>query len=48
MAAGKPFLPVENPTLPFWLTERSPLDAHRSTPDLPDESDIVIIGERRF
>jgi ribulose 1,5-bisphosphate synthetase/thiazole synthase len=44
MAAEKPFLPVENPTLPFWLTERSPLDAHRSTPNLPDESEIVIIG----
>jgi hypothetical protein len=28
----------------FWLTERGPLDRHRTTPDLPKESDIVIIG----
>lgn len=40
----KSFLPVENPTLPFWLTERSALDEIRSTPDLPTEADIVIIG----
>ncbi|KAH8690577.1 FAD dependent oxidoreductase superfamily [Talaromyces proteolyticus] len=44
MSTQTPFLPVENPTLPFWLTDRSALDEHRSTPDLPDESDIVIIG----
>lgn len=41
---SKPFLPVDNSTLPFWLTERSSLDEIRSTPDLPSESDIVIIG----
>ncbi|EED13690.1 conserved hypothetical protein [Talaromyces stipitatus ATCC 10500] len=40
----KPFLPVPNSTLPFWLTDRSPLDQIRSTPDLPLESDIIIIG----
>ncbi|GAM44026.1 hypothetical protein TCE0_060r19316 [Talaromyces pinophilus] len=40
----KQFLPPPNSTLPFWLTDRSPLDQIRSTPDLPSESDIVIIG----
>ncbi|OKL63284.1 hypothetical protein UA08_01860 [Talaromyces atroroseus] len=42
--ASKTPIPVENPTLPFWLTDRSPLDQIRSTPELPQESDIVIIG----
>ena len=37
-------LPVPNSTTPFWRTELHKLDGHRSTPDLPSESDIVIIG----
>lgn len=37
-------LPVPDPTLPFWLTERHPLDTHRSTPELPSETDVLIIG----
>ncbi|KAK8066211.1 Gamma-glutamylputrescine oxidoreductase [Apiospora hydei] len=36
--------PVPNSTLPFWRTEPHQLDSHRTTPDLPTESDIVIIG----
>lgn len=37
-------LPVENPTTPFWRTELHPLDDLRTTPELPQQSDIVIIG----
>jgi len=37
-------LPVENPTTPFWRTELHPLDDLRTTPDLPQQSDVVIIG----
>ncbi|KAL4791881.1 FAD dependent oxidoreductase superfamily [Aspergillus venezuelensis] len=37
-------LPVSNSTTPFWRTKLHELDGHRSTPDLPSESDIVIIG----
>lgn len=36
--------PVDNPTTPFWRTELNPLDELRTTADLPQESDIVIIG----
>ncbi|KAJ5570335.1 uncharacterized protein N7459_009765 [Penicillium hispanicum] len=36
--------PVPNPTTPFWRTATHELDCHRSTPNLPDESDIVIVG----
>lgn len=39
-----PFLPVENPTLPFWRTELHHLDELRTTSELPKKSDIVIIG----
>jgi hypothetical protein len=28
----------------FWTTERGPLDSHRTTPNLPEASDIVIVG----
>ncbi|KAE8362928.1 FAD dependent oxidoreductase [Aspergillus caelatus] len=38
------FLPVDNPTRPFWRTEPHPLDELRSTETLPNQSDIVIIG----
>ncbi|KAK6833808.1 oxidoreductase OrdL [Apiospora arundinis] len=36
--------PVPNSTLPFWRTDLHEFDSHRTTPDLPTESDIVIIG----
>ncbi|KAI0438557.1 FAD dependent oxidoreductase [Xylaria telfairii] len=36
--------PVPNATVPFWRTELHELDSHRSTPDLPEKQDIVIIG----
>ncbi|KAE8156895.1 phosphoenolpyruvate phosphomutase-domain-containing protein [Aspergillus tamarii] len=38
------FLPVDNPTRPFWRTEPHPLDELRSTEALPSQSDIVIVG----
>ncbi|KAL2670150.1 hypothetical protein Neosp_015031 [[Neocosmospora] mangrovei] len=37
-------IPVPNSTKPFWRTRLHELDSHRSTPDLPTESDIVIVG----
>lgn len=37
-------LPVENPIEPFWLSQRSRLDRHRSTETLPDHADLVIVG----
>jgi hypothetical protein len=36
--------PHPNGTVPFWRLEPQELDSFRSTPNLPDESDIVIIG----
>ncbi|KAI1135105.1 FAD dependent oxidoreductase [Hypoxylon sp. FL0543] len=36
--------PVPNATVPYWRTELHELDSHRSTPELPWEQDIVIIG----
>ena len=33
-----------NPTLPFWRTELHELDDHRSTEDLPESCDVLIIG----
>lgn len=36
--------PWPTSTTPFWRTQIHPLDSHRSTPDLPATSDIVIIG----
>ncbi|OJI99056.1 hypothetical protein ASPVEDRAFT_25895 [Aspergillus versicolor CBS 583.65] len=39
-----PFLPVENPTVPFWRTELHHLDQLRTTSELSNKSDIVIIG----
>ncbi|KAI0485326.1 FAD dependent oxidoreductase [Xylariaceae sp. FL0804] len=44
MAHGNDYLPVPNPTLPYWRTELHKLDSHRSTPDLPSECDVLIIG----
>ncbi|KAJ5381993.1 uncharacterized protein N7496_004421 [Penicillium cataractarum] len=41
----KPFpQPAAGYTQSFWRTELDPLDNHRSTPDLPIEADILIIG----
>lgn len=43
MAAEGP-IPVPNATESFWRTQPHPLDNCRSTPDLPSDADIVIIG----
>ena len=37
-------LPVANPTKSFWLTAEDDFATYRSTPDLPAEADVVIIG----
>jgi hypothetical protein len=38
-------LPITNPTKSFWIeAAESPLKEHRTTPDLPTEADVVIIG----
>lgn len=37
-------LPVPNPTASYWRSQPHPLDSHRSTPELPETSDVVIIG----
>ena len=37
-------LPVPNPTASYWRQEPHWLDSHRSTPSLPPQADIVIIG----
>ncbi|KAF9890996.1 hypothetical protein FE257_005253 [Aspergillus nanangensis] len=45
MSSSYEFLPVDNSTTPFWRKAPNPLlDELRTTPDLPEESDIVIIG----
>ncbi|KAL3418561.1 FAD dependent oxidoreductase superfamily protein [Phlyctema vagabunda] len=36
--------PVPDATLPFWRTELHELDNHRSTKELPTETDVLIIG----
>lgn len=38
------FIPVNNPTEPFWQTELHELHNHRSTETLPESCDVVIIG----
>ncbi|GAP88120.1 putative FAD dependent oxidoreductase [Rosellinia necatrix] len=38
------YLPVPNPTTPYWRTDLHPLDSHRSTENLPAECDVLIIG----
>ncbi|KAI0878964.1 FAD dependent oxidoreductase superfamily protein [Hypoxylon argillaceum] len=47
-ANGQPatnsYLPVPNPTTPYWRSKLHPIDSHRSTTDLPSHSDVVIIG----
>ena len=43
--SSKPFpQPAAGYTEPFWRTEVDPLDSHQSSPDLPAETDILIIG----
>jgi NADPH-dependent 2,4-dienoyl-CoA reductase/sulfur reductase-like enzyme len=37
-------VPVPNSTTPFWRTEPHELDVYRSTPELPTECDVLIIG----
>ncbi|KAJ0374767.1 hypothetical protein COL26b_006930 [Colletotrichum chrysophilum] len=47
MATQKPThmrAPVANPVTPFWNSSPRALDDHRTTPDLPASSDVVIIG----
>ena len=41
---GQGPIPVPNSTTPFWRTELHELDSHRSTEELPEEADVVIIG----
>lgn len=36
--------PVANPVPSFWTSTPGELDNHRSTPELPSTSDVVIIG----
>jgi hypothetical protein len=43
MKVLKPY-PVANATLPYWRTQLHEIDSHRSTAELPVESDVVIIG----
>ncbi|KAJ5976423.1 FAD dependent oxidoreductase [Penicillium waksmanii] len=42
--ANSTCFPVANPLESFWQTETHPLSDHRSTAELPVETDIVIIG----
>lgn len=37
-------LPVDNSLDSFWFTEKHELNDHRSTEELPERSDVVIIG----
>lgn len=38
-------LPVDNPSKSYWLTEQSEiLLGHRTTKDLPQAADVVIVG----
>lgn len=38
------YFPVENPTLPFWHSEHDDFRNIRSTPNLPVETDVLIVG----
>src|SRR4051812_44863080 len=38
------YLPVKNGLKSFWLKEPHELSDHRSTPSIPEQSDIIIIG----
>ncbi|KIX95855.1 uncharacterized protein Z520_08563 [Fonsecaea multimorphosa CBS 102226] len=37
-------LPKPNPMPPYWLSYDSNLSKHRTTEDLPEEADVVVIG----
>ncbi|MCJ1475056.1 hypothetical protein MMC13_003716 [Lambiella insularis] len=37
-------LPAPHYTIPYWRTELHPLDAHRSTPSLPEKCEVLIVG----
>jgi hypothetical protein len=37
-------LPVDNSTTSFWRSDPHALDDHRSTPELPAQVDIAVIG----
>ncbi|KAI9172974.1 hypothetical protein H9P43_007105 [Blastocladiella emersonii ATCC 22665] len=43
-AAAPPLFPSPKPTPSYWLREGSQLSDHRTTPDLPTSSDVVILG----
>jgi cation diffusion facilitator CzcD-associated flavoprotein CzcO len=36
--------PVAKSTLPYWRTELHEIDSHRSTDQLPEECDVLIVG----
>ncbi|GME76462.1 unnamed protein product [Ambrosiozyma monospora] len=38
------YFPVENPTVPFWHSEEDDFRNFQSTPELPKETDVLIIG----
>lgn len=37
-------LPVANPTPSYWRSQLHRLDSYRSTPELPETYDVVVIG----
>ena len=37
-------IPVADATVPYWRTELSRIDEYHSTPELPSQCDIAIIG----
>lgn len=40
---SKPF-PVDGGSVSFWRSEPDVLDSHRTTPELPKQADVVVIG----
>ena len=44
MDGGSDIFPVANSTLPYWRSELHEIDSHRSTEQLPPESDVLIVG----
>lgn len=37
-------LPHDNPTSPYWLSQDSSLSKHRTTEELPQAADVVVVG----
>ncbi|KAH8645542.1 FAD dependent oxidoreductase [Tricladium varicosporioides] len=37
-------IPVPNPTISFWMSEPHPLSDHQTTPELPPEIEIAVVG----